>query len=60
MILDYLADHSSAKAAEIAEHVSLKPSRVRDYLRELIAEGRITAAGANKNRVYSLAPAKHR
>ena len=60
MILDYLADHSSAKAAAIAEHVSLKPSRVRDYLRELIAEGRITAAGANKNRVYSLAPAKHR
>ena len=35
MIIDYLTDHSVAKAAEIAEFVDLKPSRVRDCLAEL-------------------------
>jgi len=38
MIIEYLTDHPAAKSAEIAEYVDLKPSHVRDYLAELIAE----------------------
>ena len=54
MIIDYLTDHPSAKSAEIAEYVDLKPSRVRDYLAELIAEDIIVAEGGNRNRTYRL------
>ena len=38
----------------ISEYADLKPSRARDYLKELINEGIIVAEGANKNRVYRL------
>lgn len=54
LIIEYLTDHASAKAAEIAEYIELKPSRARDYLNELIAEDIVTAEGGNKNRVYQL------
>ena len=54
MIIDYLTDHSSAKGAEIAAYVGLKPSRARDYLAELIAEGIVVAEGGNRNRTYRL------
>ncbi len=37
-----------AKAAEIAEYIGLKPSRVRDYLAELIAGDIVVADGANR------------
>lgn len=54
MIVDYLTDHAVAKASEIAEFIDLKPSRVRDYLAELIADGIVIAEGANRNRTYRL------
>ena len=54
MMIDYLTDHSSAKAAEIAEYVGLKPSRARDYLTELISDEIIVAEGGNRNRTYRL------
>ena len=54
IIIDYLTDHSVAKSAEIAEFVDLKPSRVRDYLAELIAEDIVVADGGNRNRTYRL------
>lgn len=54
MIIEYLTDHSAAKSAEIAEYVDLKPSRVRDYLAELIAEEIVVAEGGNRNRTYRL------
>ena len=53
-IIAYLTDHAEAKAASIAGHIGLKPSRTRDYLNELIAEGIVVAEGGNKNRVYKL------
>ena len=46
--------NSKATSVEIAECVDLKPSRVRDYLKELIDEAIVVAEGANKNRVYRL------
>ena len=53
-ILAYLTDHAEAKASAIAEHIGLKPSRTRDYLSELIAEGSVVAEGSNRNRTYRL------
>ncbi len=54
LIVVFLTDHPSARAAEIAEYIGLKPSRVRDYLAELIAEDIVVADGANRNRTYRL------
>lgn len=50
----YLTDHAEAKASSITEYIGLKPSRTRDYLNELIAEGIIIADGSNRNRTYRL------
>ncbi len=54
MIIAYLTGHTQAKASSIAEHIGLKPSRTRDYLNELIAEGVISVQGNNRNRTYRL------
>ena len=54
MIIEYLTDHPAASSAEIAEYVSLKPSRVRDYLKEHITDDIVVAEGANRNRRYRL------
>ena len=54
MIIEYLTDHSAAKASDIAEYVGLRPSRVRDYLTELISEGILVAEGGKRNRTYRL------
>ena len=54
LILDYLTDHPAAKSAQIAAYVNLKPSRVRDYLAQLIAEDIVAAEGGNRNRTYRL------
>lgn len=53
-IIAYLTDHAEAKASLIAEYIGLKPSRTRDYLNELIAEGIVVAEGGNRNRTYRL------
>ena len=53
-IIVYLTDHAEAKASSIAEYIGLKPSRTRDYLNELIAEGIVVAEGGNRNRIYKL------
>ena len=49
-IIVYLTDHPEAKASSIADYIGLKPSRTRDYLNELIAEGTVVAEGGNRNR----------
>ena len=54
LIIAYLTDHTEAKTSSISEYIGLKPSRTRDYLNELIAEGIVVAEGSNKNRVYKL------
>ena len=53
-ILDFIKQKGFAKTAEISDFLKLSPSRTRDYLRELVNEGFLTASGANKNRTYSL------
>ena len=53
-ILQYLSNHAGAKVSDISNILGLKPSRTRDYLTELIAEGIIAAEGSNRNRTYKL------
>ena len=53
-IVEFLTDHTAGKASEIAEYIGLKPSRARDYLKELISENTVTAEGANRNRICRL------
>ena len=53
-ILDFIKEKGSAKTAEISDFIKLSPSRTRDYLRELVNDGLLTAEGANKNRTYFL------
>ena len=53
-IVDYLTEHRSAKASEIADHIGLQPSRTRDYLTELVYAGIVITEGKNRNRVYRL------
>ena len=53
-ILKYLSNHSVARSQDIALFIGLKQSRTKDYLSELVEDGKIVANGANRNRTYSL------
>lgn len=53
-IIAYLTDHPSASTAELCTLLGVKPTRVRNLLRELAAEDIIMAEGSNKKRVYAL------
>jgi len=53
-ILEYLKENLEARSQDIASYIGLKQSRTKDYLSELVEEGKIVANGANKNRTYSL------
>ena len=53
-IVEYLAEHEEARSREIADVIGLKISRTKDYITELVEEGKIVSNGANKNRTYSL------
>ena len=54
VICSYLKEHGKSKTQDIAEHIGLKISRTKDYLSELVEDGKIKSNGANKNRTYSL------
>ncbi len=43
-----------SRTQDIALFIELKVSRTKDYLAELVEEGKIISNGANKNRTYSL------
>ena len=53
-ICNYLSSLPEAKTQDIALFIGLKLSRTKDYLAELVEEGKIISNGANKNRTYSL------
>ena len=54
MIVDYLSNQPEARSQDIALFIGLKVSRTKDYLAELVEDGKILANGSNKNRTYSL------
>ena len=53
-IIDYLTEHASAGAEELSELTGLRPSGVKRLLRELVAEGVLSACGGGRNRRYAL------
>ena len=53
-IIAYLTVNPICKSSDIARLLDLSPSRTRDYLSMLVAEGVLVAEGANRNRVYRL------
>ncbi|MBQ2454530.1 MAG: putative DNA binding domain-containing protein [Firmicutes bacterium] len=54
-IINYLTDNPQGKTVDIAEYIGLRPSRTRDYLRDLQNEGIIVGEGtSNKTRTYRL------
>ena len=54
MIIDYLTDHVRANSHELSEYLNLKPSRMRDYINELIRDGIVIPEGGRRNRTYKL------
>lgn len=54
LVIDFLTDHGEASIADLSDWLDLKTSRVRDYLRELIAEDIVVPVGGKKKRVYRL------
>lgn len=53
-ILAFIADNPNTRASVIADFIGLKASRTRDYLSELVKDGKLITNGANKNRTYSI------
>lgn len=53
-IIEYRQMHQNVTVSEMADVLSIKASRTRDYLRMLVERGLLIANGANKNRTYSL------
>ena len=53
-MIEYLTDHVNARSSEHAELLGVKPTRVKNLLSALIADGIVVAEGANRNRTYRL------
>lgn len=53
-ILAFIRDHGEVKASEVSKYIGLGASRTRDYLKQLVEEGKLLALGANRNRTYKL------
>lgn len=53
-ILEYLADHASAKCSDISNMLGVKDTRARRILSEMIIEETIVTEGGNRNRIYKL------
>lgn len=51
-ILDFIADKEISDSKSISKAIGLKPSRTRDYLKELVDEGLLETEGEYKNRKY--------
>ena len=53
-ILDFIADNGISDSKSISKAIGFKPSRTRDYLRELVEEGLLEIEGEYKNRKYKI------
>jgi predicted transcriptional regulator len=51
-IIDFIADNGISDAKSISKAIGLKPSRTRDYLKQLVDEGVLEVEGEYKNRKY--------
>ena len=53
-IIDFIADNGISDAKSISKAIGLKPSRTRDYLKQLVDEGILEVEGEYKNRKYRI------
>ena len=53
-IIEFISAKGSTTPAEIADHVGLSASRIRDYLKELTDSGKITYDGTYRDRRYKV------
>lgn len=53
-IVDFIADNVISDAKTISKAIGLKPSRTRDYLKQLVDEGILEVEGEYKNRKYRI------
>ncbi|MBQ0063125.1 MAG: RloB domain-containing protein [Prevotella sp.] len=53
-ILQFIADSGISDSKSISKHIGLKPSRTRDYLKQLVADGLIETDGEYKSRKYKI------
>ena len=53
-IIDFIADSGISDAKSISKAIGLKPSRTRDYLKQLVDEGALEVEGEYKSRKYKI------
>jgi predicted transcriptional regulator len=53
-IVDFIADNGISDSKSISKAIGLKPSRTRDYLKQLVDEGILEVEGEYKNRKYRI------
>ena len=53
-IIDFIADNGISDAKSISKAIGLKPSRTRDYLKQLVDEGILEVEGEYKSRKYRM------
>lgn len=53
-IINFIADKEISDAKSVSKAIGLKPSRTRDYLKQLVADGVLEIEGEYKNRKYKI------
>ena len=53
-IIDFIADNVISDAKSVSKANGLKPSRTRDYLKQLVDEGILEVEGEYKSRKYRI------
>ena len=53
-IIDFIADNGVSDAKSISKAIGLKPSRTRDYFKQLVDEGVLEVEGEYKSRKYRI------
>jgi len=53
-IVDFIADNGISDSKSISKAIGLKPSRTRDYLKQLVDEGILEVEGEYKSRKYRI------
>jgi DNA-binding IclR family transcriptional regulator len=52
--VDFIADNGISDLKSISKAIGLKPSRTRDYLKQLVEEGVLEIEGEYKSRKYRI------
>ncbi len=53
-IIDFIADEGVSDSKSVSKAIGLKPSRTRDYLKQLVDEGILETEGEYKSRKYKI------